>query len=254
MAINKVEAFGEILIDLTADTVTPADVMADTTFHSADGEERIGTFSLDDELAEQDSIIEELLGELADKSLSDIAVYEDGNGYVVVEPITGISGSGGSNDEINGEHTNLFSLVNEETGVRGIDTGITFGTLRSYKEVKIEIRNAKNVNASFGHWYITNTLTAAIANTLARNNNASTIYRIAFNKYDKTRITVFVNMGNPSITYLNDDGTDQMYDIGNMGPTYIREASLNYDNNDTLKFFGLGDFPINGVLKVWGVN
>lgn len=127
MAINKVEAFGETLIDLTADTVTPADVMADTTFHSADGEERIGTFSLDDELAEQDSIIEELLGELADKTLSDVAVYEDGNGYVVVDAITGLGGGNESEyfsssfsksvDFTSSEDCSSFSFSNDDNGL-----------------------------------------------------------------------------------------------------------------------------------------
>ena len=45
MAANKVILNGETIIDLTADTVTEADVAQGKTFHSADGQMRTGTAS-----------------------------------------------------------------------------------------------------------------------------------------------------------------------------------------------------------------
>ena len=42
MAINKVTLDGNDLIDLTQDTVTEQDVASGKTFHSADGEQRVG--------------------------------------------------------------------------------------------------------------------------------------------------------------------------------------------------------------------
>lgn len=43
MGINKVEYGGDILVDLTGDTITESDVPKGKTFHSADGEQKIGS-------------------------------------------------------------------------------------------------------------------------------------------------------------------------------------------------------------------
>ncbi len=43
MGVNKVEYGGDILIDLTGDTITESDVPTGKTFHSADGEQKIGS-------------------------------------------------------------------------------------------------------------------------------------------------------------------------------------------------------------------
>lgn len=46
MAINRVDYYGETLIDLTADTVTPSDVRAGVTFHMSTGEKTTGAYDL----------------------------------------------------------------------------------------------------------------------------------------------------------------------------------------------------------------
>lgn len=46
MAINRVDYYGETLIDLTADTVTPSDVRAGVTFHMSTGVKKTGTYNL----------------------------------------------------------------------------------------------------------------------------------------------------------------------------------------------------------------
>ena len=43
MAINKVIFGGDVLLDLTGDTVTPSDVAEGIIFHQPDGETAIGT-------------------------------------------------------------------------------------------------------------------------------------------------------------------------------------------------------------------
>ena len=43
MAVNKVDYFGETLIDLTQDTVTPGNVAQGVTFHDKSGAQQVGT-------------------------------------------------------------------------------------------------------------------------------------------------------------------------------------------------------------------
>ncbi|MDD5900325.1 MAG: hypothetical protein PUC73_05440 [Lachnospiraceae bacterium] len=52
MAVNKVTAGDEILIDLTKDTVTPADVRTGVTFHMCNGNEAIGTCEMEESTIE----------------------------------------------------------------------------------------------------------------------------------------------------------------------------------------------------------
>ena len=61
MAVNKVDlANGETLIDLTGDSVTEAVVFEGATFHGSDGEVKAGTFTITEELTQQDSLIEQI--------------------------------------------------------------------------------------------------------------------------------------------------------------------------------------------------
>lgn len=46
MAINRVDYYGETLIDLTQDTVTPSDVRAGVTFHMSTGVKKTGSYNL----------------------------------------------------------------------------------------------------------------------------------------------------------------------------------------------------------------
>lgn len=52
MAINKVLYGGNTLIDLTADTVTAADVSSGKTFHLPNGEQSVGTMVASSDIAE----------------------------------------------------------------------------------------------------------------------------------------------------------------------------------------------------------
>lgn len=51
MTYNKVELNDEIIIDLSGDTVTEADVLEGKTFHGNDGEEKVGTLVSENKLA-----------------------------------------------------------------------------------------------------------------------------------------------------------------------------------------------------------
>ena len=72
MGVNKVvfnTAEGEqTLIDLTSDNVTADAVFHGATFHGADGEVKTGTFTISEELTEQDSLIEQIKNALQGKA------------------------------------------------------------------------------------------------------------------------------------------------------------------------------------------
>lgn len=61
MAVSKVElANGEVLIDLTNDSVTPETLAEGATAHDKSGAVVTGTFSVDEEITEQDALISEI--------------------------------------------------------------------------------------------------------------------------------------------------------------------------------------------------
>lgn len=68
MAINKVVYDGNTLIDLTADNVTADKVFKDAIFHGADGALKTGTFTVDDEVTTQQSLIEQIKTALQGKA------------------------------------------------------------------------------------------------------------------------------------------------------------------------------------------
>lgn len=69
MAINKVDlANGETLIDLTNDSATEAVVFEGATFHGSDGETKTGTFTISEEITQQDSLIAQIKLALAGKA------------------------------------------------------------------------------------------------------------------------------------------------------------------------------------------
>ena len=57
MPINKIIFGNKTLIDLTSDTAKEANVFKGQTFHTADGSKKTGTFSIDEELEEQENLI-----------------------------------------------------------------------------------------------------------------------------------------------------------------------------------------------------
>ena len=61
MARNKVIYGGEVLIDLTADTVTVADVQEGVTFHLPSGEIGTGTCTYDSDTSEDTAVVAEVL-------------------------------------------------------------------------------------------------------------------------------------------------------------------------------------------------
>lgn len=69
MAVNKVDlANGETLIDLTGDSATEAVVFEGATFHGSDGEAKAGTFTITEEITQQDSLIEQIKAALNGKA------------------------------------------------------------------------------------------------------------------------------------------------------------------------------------------
>lgn len=61
MAKNKIIYGSEVLIDLTADTVTAADVQKDVTFHLPSGEIGTGTCTYDSDTSEDTAVVAEVL-------------------------------------------------------------------------------------------------------------------------------------------------------------------------------------------------
>lgn len=65
--INQPEG-EQILVDLTGDKVTPEDVSQGVSFHGADGEAKTGTFTIAEEMSEQDSLIAQIQEALQGKA------------------------------------------------------------------------------------------------------------------------------------------------------------------------------------------
>ncbi len=61
MAINKVVFGGQTLIDLTADTITPADLASGVTAHDASGAEITGTSTKDSDTSADTALVGEIL-------------------------------------------------------------------------------------------------------------------------------------------------------------------------------------------------
>lgn len=71
MAVNKVLFGGETVIDLTSDTVTADSLMKGVTAHAKDGNLVTGTFTLESELTQQDSLISQIQNGLKGKATSE---------------------------------------------------------------------------------------------------------------------------------------------------------------------------------------
>ena len=68
MAVNKVIYGNNTLVDLTNDSATEAVVFKGATFHGSDGETKTGTFTISEEITEQDSLIAQIKLALAGKA------------------------------------------------------------------------------------------------------------------------------------------------------------------------------------------
>ena len=82
MAVSKIEYFGEVLIDLTNDTVSADKILAGYTAHGKDGEPITGTLEVEDvteetaayttKLGTQDTIIEQIVTALQNKTAAEV--------------------------------------------------------------------------------------------------------------------------------------------------------------------------------------
>lgn len=68
MAVNKVIYNAEVLLDLTSDTVTPEALAEGVTAHDKSGNEITGAFTLQNELSDQDSLIDQIKQALVGKT------------------------------------------------------------------------------------------------------------------------------------------------------------------------------------------
>lgn len=98
--IRRTTAGDEVLIDLTEDSVAPETVFEGETFHGADGEAKTGTFTIETEMSEQDSLISQIQQALQGKA----------------------AGGGGSIDGIPAGYARCDYI--QFTGAQTVDTGI----------------------------------------------------------------------------------------------------------------------------------
>lgn len=128
MGINKIvlntDEGDRVLVDLTGDTVTPETTFAGTTFHGADGEAKVGTFTIRPELDEQGALIEQLAESL------EVSIGES------------TTESGGGNLP-NGCREVAYL---ESTGTQYIDTGWNPGANAGRFTFDTETQNTANVN------------------------------------------------------------------------------------------------------------
>ncbi len=74
---NKVEVNGETIIDLSKDTIVPETLDKGITAHDATGKPITGTFTIAEELNEQDSLITQIQAALIGKVVGGDVVSEE---------------------------------------------------------------------------------------------------------------------------------------------------------------------------------
>lgn len=122
--INKVVYGGKTLIDLTTDTVTPADVINSKTFHKADG--TIGTGSCTYDADTSDATAQ------ASEILSSKTAYKNGS------KVTGTMPNIGSQDRV-------ISDVNDELSIsQGFHDGSGKAKIDATEKAKLIAGNIKN--------------------------------------------------------------------------------------------------------------
>ena len=104
MAVNKIvlntDDGEQVLVDLTGDSVSEGTLFEGKTAHAANGEKIVGTFTLEREMSEQDTLIEQIKTALEGKASVDIT----DNGVVEVTP-------GSYNTELQQNNTELQSIL-----------------------------------------------------------------------------------------------------------------------------------------------
>lgn len=104
MAVNKIvlntDDGEQVLVDLTGDSVSEGTLFEGETAHAANGEKIVGTFTLESEMSEQDTLIEQIKTALEGKASVDIT----DNGVVEVTPNS-------YNAELQQNNTELQSIL-----------------------------------------------------------------------------------------------------------------------------------------------
>lgn len=139
MAVNKVIYGGNILVDLTGDTVTAADLADGVKATGADGNPVIGLMqkvTIDAELSTtstnpvQNKVIKEALDGKLGKNETAAAAIKDGAGNVITETYAKKADISGVVKSVNGTAPDTSGNVNVEEYTHP-NSGVTAGTYRS---------------------------------------------------------------------------------------------------------------------------
>lgn len=139
MAVNKVVYGGNILVDLTGDTVTAADLADGVKATGADGNPVIGLMqkvTIDAELSTtstnpvQNKVIKEALDGKLGKNETAARATRDGAGNVIVDTYAKKTDISGMVKSVNGKEPDAGGNVNVEEYTHP-NSGVTAGTYRS---------------------------------------------------------------------------------------------------------------------------
>lgn len=198
MAINKVEANGQTLIDLTSDTATATDVIEGKTLHLASGAVATGTYRPSDEI---EARLEATVGH-SSKNLLDLTKY-----------------SASSNV------TNI--VINPETG------SVSANASGAWKSIYFIDENIKFENGKTYVVSCTNNAVNALGSLAIRNRATNVIYKnVSFNTLGVKSITFtpnttdFPNGWMISLFITSTSGADSNIDISDL---MLREVSISDD-------------------------
>ena len=156
--INKVIYGGNTLIDLTADTVTAADVLKDVTFHLPSGAIGAGTCTYDSDTTNDTAVIAEVLATKTFHARGSALVGTMPNRGSVTGTISTVSGSYTiQNGYHDGSGTVSISSTEQAKIIAGnIKSGVTIlGVEGSYSGEAVAVQANKNVTPSTSQQVIT---------------------------------------------------------------------------------------------------